>query len=479
MKFVPKHYQPRMFEWLISRMISALFASPGLGKTAVTLQWIDWLLSTGRSRGVLIIAPLRVCTITWPNQAAQWDHSSWMTVADMRTPEGIAHWEAGTADIYLINFEQLASRDVNTKCRTCKGSGCGGCKNEGIVKKHYPGFVEKFIKGRKKLPVDALVIDELSLAKSHSSKRINALRVYLKSFPHRTALTGSPVPNDYQDLFAQIRLLDGGERFGVSFTQYRNHYFEQADYMGYSYKLREGAKEKIDAKIADLALVMLSDDYLEVPTCATIDIEVGLSPAAKKAYKTLEKELLLELQKSEIVALNAATLSNKLLQVVGGAAYDADREVHVIHTHKIDALKALRKKHGKEPILVLTSFKHERERILKAIPGARMFDEKDMGKWQAGEIHTWVADFRSLSHGIDGIQKGGRIACWYSLPWSGEMYLQTNARVVRTGQSFETIIYRLICPGTIDDAVAEALREKTDTQSGLLRALKNLQKIAA
>jgi hypothetical protein len=107
-----------------------------------------------------------------------------------------------------------------------------------------------------------------------------------------------------------------------------------------------------------------------------------------------------------------------------------------------------------------------------------MFDERDLPQWQAGEIMTWVADPRSLSHGIDGLQKSCRIAVWMTLTYSNETYLQTNARLIRTGQAAETIIYRLICPNTIDDAVAEALRTKSDTQSGMLNAVHALQKLA-
>jgi hypothetical protein len=249
--------------------------------------------------------------------------------------------------------------------------------------------------------------------------------------------------------------------------------------MGYQFGLRPGAKEKIDAKLADLALTMLGDDWLDVPTCESIDVEVKLPPSAVAEYKKMEKELLIELEKSDVVALNAATLAGKLLQITGGAVYDEFRGVHHVHDAKIEALKKLRKQHGKEPMLVLCAFKHESARVLEAIPGSRMFDEKDMAAWQRGEIHTWVADARSLSHGIDGLQKSCRIAVWMTLTYSNETYLQTNARIVRTGQSYETLIYRIVVPGSIDDAVAAALRDKSDTQTGLLNALRALQQIAA
>lgn len=442
--FQPFPYQDAMIRWAEERPSFALFASPGLGKTAVTLKVLSERILGGQSRGALIVAPVRVCSVTWRNQAALWDHSAWMKVVLLRTPEGMKAWQDGSADIYLINPEML------------------------------PSLVPKMFKGRKTIPVDTLVIDEISTAKNPTSVRFKALRQYAHLFKERIGLTGSPVPNTYLDLFAQIRMLDDGTRLGRSFHHFRQTFFV-SDYMGYKWDIREGSKERIDSKLADLCLVMLGDDYLDVPTCATEDIEVALPAEAKAAYKKLEKELLIQLEKSDVVALSAATLVMKLLQITSGSVYGDERVVNHLHSAKIDALKKLRKKHGKEPMLILTAFKHEAARVLAEIPGARMFDEKDIPAWQRGEIHTWVSMPQSLSHGIDGLQVSGRIAVWMTLTYSSETYQQTNARLVRTGQSCNTLIYRMICKDTVDDAVCEALRVKGDTQSGMLNAIKALQ----
>lgn len=442
-EFKPFYYQPAMIDWCMKRKSSALFVSPGKGKTVCTLKVIDGLISAGLSRGVLIVAPLRVCSITWPMQIARWNHSSWMKIAQLRTKEGIQAWEDGSADVYIINSEMLLNK-------------------------------EEVLFKRKILPVNTIVIDELSLAKNPSSKRFKVLRKHLKKFEYRIGLTGTPVPNDYLDLYGQIKLLDDGQRLGKSFSAYKNEFFYQADFMGYSFKLRHGAKEQIDKLLSDLCLVIIGDDN-DLPASSVMDVPVVLPAEARKKYRELEKELLIEIKDKEIVALNAATLCGKLLQITGGAVYGEEKEIIHIHDAKIDALKKLRKQHGTEPILVLTAFKHESARILAAIDGAEMFDEKRLDAWQRGEIHTWVADPRSLSHGIDGLQQSGRIAVWYTLTYSNETYLQTNARLIRTGQSAETLIYRLVSTNTIDDAVAEALREKTNIQSGLMGALKALQ----
>jgi superfamily II DNA or RNA helicase len=447
--FRPFDDQIPMVEHLLANDRAALFVSPGKGKTVVTLTALDTLATCGQLRGALIVAPLRVCSITWPAQVARWSHTSWMRVANLRTAEGLQAWLDGTADIYLINSELLPNR--------------------------LPLMFPK----RKTFvcPVDTLVIDELSLAKNPQSKRFKALFKHLGTIPRRWGLTGTPIPNNYLDLWMQVRMLDDGKRLGKTFSSYKEEHFYPADYMGYAYKLVTGAKEQIDRRLSDLALVMVGDPN-DLPSSSFIDIPAALPPAARKQYKTLEKEMLAEIADGEITAPSAGVLVNKLLQLTSGAVYDEDRNVLPVHDVKLDALRGLLDKHKGEPVLILTAFKHESARILAAIPEARMFDELFLRDWQDGRIPVWVADPRSLSHGIDGLQKSCRIAIWCSLTYSHETYVQTNARLIRTGQTAETIIYRIICPGTIDDAVAEALRDKSDTQTGMLHAVRALQRMS-
>jgi SNF2 family DNA or RNA helicase len=444
--FQPFPYQIPMVEHLLANDRAALFVSPGKGKTVVTLTALDTLATCGQLRGALIVAPLRVCSITWPAQVARWAHTSWMRVANLRTAEGLEAWLDGSADIYLINSELL------------------------------PNCLPQMFPKRKTFscPVDTLVIDELSLAKNPQSKRFKVLYKHLDKIPRRWGLTGTPIPNNYLDLFMQVKMLDDGQRLGRTFSDYKSDWFYPADYMGYTYKLQHGAKEQIDRRLSDLALVMVGEAS-DLPASSVIDIPATMPADAAKQYRTLEKEMLAEIADGEITAPSAGVLVNKLLQMTSGAVYDADRNVLPVHEGKLDALRDLLAKHKGEPVLVLCAFKHESARILKALPQARMFDELYMPEWQAGEIPVWVADPRSLSHGIDGLQKSCRIAVWCSLTYSHETYVQTNARLVRTGQTSETRIYRIICPGTIDDAVVEALRDKSQTQSGMLHAVRALQ----
>lgn len=472
MKFTPYDYQQEGIDHLLSHDEAALWFEMGLGKTPITLTAISQLILEGASKGALVVGPFRVLVLAWMAQGDKWEDFRWLRFANLRTPEGVEAWENGSADIYLINAERLPSLERTVKGKT----------------RRTPGIVERLIKGRKEIPVDTVVFDELSLFKG-GGKRFKAIAPFLHDitaadgkvryrtpFKRRWGLTGTPAPNSYLDLFYQVKLLDGGKRLGRSITHYKTQFFD-SDYMGWSHTLKEGAKEKIDARLADLALVKLSDDHLDIPPCTVEDVEVTLPAKVTKQYRELEKEFLVELDNGEVEALSAAALTTKLLQITSGCVFDAERDIHALHDAKIKALAKIVKQHKGEPLLVFTSYTHERQRLMEAFPQAVKFHERDMAKWKRGEIPMWVADYRSISHGVDGCQVGGRIAVWTTPTWSNEGESQANARIARTGQTKPSIIYRILAKDTIDWAVAEAVKNKQEGQSGLMDAVQNLRRL--
>jgi SNF2 family DNA or RNA helicase len=456
-----------MRDWLLDRRKAALWCGMGLGKTASTLTALSERILGGANKGALVICPHRCGPTAWEAQIKRWEHLTWMKAYNLRTEEGQAAWVRGHGELFWINSERLPSiartRDGKTK--------------------RYPGFVEHFIKGKtKKLPVDCVIIDEVSLAKNPSSRRFNSLRSFLHDMPSRNyrtfvknqwQLTGTPHAGSYQNIFAQIRLLDP-TIFGTAFHPWRERYFE-SDYMGYKWELRKGAKEEIDAKLAEVALVMRSEDYLDLPPCTIEDIDVTLPAGAAKAYRTLEKDLLLELKEGDVTALTAAALSTKLLQATGGCLYTEDGATAVLHNAKIKALIKLLKSFKGEPTIVVAQYIHERKRLLEEIGGAVEFHERRIDDWMQGKIKVMIAQVDQMSHGIDGLQEGGRRIVWFSPIWSMEGYSQLIKRLHRPGQKEETFVYRLLAKDTIDWAVAAVLQEKEDGESGLFEALKILQ----
>ena len=428
---------------------AALFMGMGLGKTLTCLTAIAELMDSLSCKGALVVAPLRVANLTWPHEVARW--YPWMRVANLRTPEGWNDLLNKRAHIYVINYENLQN------------------------------LRERYLERTADYAFDTIIFDELTRCKNHGSKRINAIRPFLPRLARRWGLTGTPNPNSYLELFAQFRVLDDGARLGRAFTTFRDCYFS-GDYMGYNWTLRPGCDKQILERIADITCTLKSSDWLDIPDTITEDVECSLGDASTH-YKKLEKELLLQFSTGEVEAPTAAVLVNKLLQMTGGAVYDTERQVQHLHDSKLKALQGLVKK-LKEPVLIACNFRHEQDRIASGIHGCVRFDsattpkaqDELIRKWNTGAIPAMVADPRSIGHGLN-LQDGGRVTIWFSPTWSRELYDQFNARTARRGQEKPPLVFHLLCPGTVDDAVMETLRQRGKDQHAALDVLKNLQDI--
>ena len=444
-------YQRFCVDFMEQHPQCALFLDCGLGKTVITLTAIQRLMYEWFDvNRVLIIAPLRVARDTWLSELGKWAHLKGLTMQRIIGSEKDRLRALGErADIYVINRE-------NT---------------EWLVK-HYSG---------RKLPFDMLVLDELSSFKNYRSKRFLALKKVIQQFRRVVGLTGTPAPNSLEELWPQIFLLDKGARLGRTFHTYMDLYFTTPNsWLPYKHELKPGAEEAIYKKLSDICVSMKAADHLRMPERVENMIELTLSPREMKLYKQMERDMLLPYADGDILAINAATLAGKLLQLANGACYDEYHNVRVVHDKKLDALEDLIEAANGKPVLVLYSFQHDlariQERFGKYGPetpnGVRqLVTEQDMADWNAGKIPIAVTQPASTGHGLN-LQAGGSTLIWFGLTWSLELYEQANARLWRQGQRQTVVIHHLIIKGTMDEQVMRALHDKAAGQDALLDAVK-------
>jgi len=331
-----------------------------------------------------------------------------------------------------------------------------------------------------KFDYDMVVIDELSSFKNHQAKRFKSLMNVRPKVDRIVGLTGTPASNGLMDLWAQFKLLDMGKRLGKFITAYRNEYFVPDKRNGqiiYSYILREGAEERIYKAIGDITISMKAEDYLTMPDLINTTFFVHLNPQETKIYKDMKKKLLIELKDVEITAANAASLSGKLSQMASGAIYDNDKNIINLHDRKLDALEDIIEAANGNPILVAYWFKHDLDRIIDRLSRLKLnystlFKTEHIEKWNKGEYQIGLIHPASAGHGLN-LQFGGYNLVWFSIPWSLELYQQTNARLYRQGQKSNiVVIQHIVTKGTIDEKILTALSSKDKVQSALIDAVK-------
>ena len=442
MKYNPYDYQKYAIDFIVDNKVCALLIDMGMGKSSVTLSAIDILIKNNKVKKVLVIAPIRVAKTTWPDEIRKWDHLSNLTFSvAVGTEKERKDALRRKADIYIINRENV----------------------EWLVNKS--GFRFDF---------DMLVIDELSSFKSWSAKRFKSLLKVRPLVNRVVGLTGTPSSNGLMDLWAEYRILDLGQRLGRYITHYREEYFlpdKRNANVIFSWKLKPFAEDLIYERITDITISMKAIDYLKMPELIINEVKVDLDEQDKKVYKALKDDMLVDLKGAEIDAVNAAVLSNKLLQMSNGAIYDEDRNIVVVHDKKLDALEDLIEQANGKNVLVAYWFKHDLERIKSRFNCREILKDSDIRDWNNGLIQVGLIHPASAGHGLN-LQTGGSILIWFGLTWSLELYEQTNARLWRQGQKQNVVIHHIITKNTIDEDVMDALKRKEHTQNALIEAVK-------
>lgn len=449
-EFIPHKYQLTAINHVINVPKCGLFLDMGLGKTVSTLTAIKELkYNRFQVNKVLIIAPKKVAEGTWSKEKDKWNHTKDFRVSlVLGSQQKRIKALSVNADLYIINRENI------------------------------PWLVDYL---RNDWYFDTVVIDESSSFKNSRSKRFKALKMVLPKINRLIELTGTPSPNGVEDLWAQIYLLDQGTRLEKYITHFRAKYMEpnkRNRSQIFDYKIKDGVYDSIINKISDICISMKSEDYLELPDLSYNEIPVILNDKARRDYDKMERDFVLELEgaEDEITAVNAAALSNKLLQISNGAVYDSSGIYTEVHDAKIEAFLELVERLQGKSLLVFYNFQHDKDRIKRALEKSDLVVKElkttqDEDDWNAGKIDILLTHPASAAYGLN-LQEGGNHVCWFGLSWNLEHYQQANKRLHRQGQKEKVIIHHLVTQGTRDEDVMRALDNKAGVQEEIMQSLK-------
>jgi len=461
-------YQERALAFALEKECSYLALKMGLGKTAISLYWAKEVLTT--AKGILVVAPLRAITTTWPDEIAKWQPQ--LTYTILHGTKKDAAYEK-KSDLYIINFEGLPW----------------------LFKKLKQSF-----KLTKKVPMRAAIIDEGSMIKSPSTKRFKIIRKIKDIFPtYRMILSGTPSPNSLLDLWSQYFFLDDGRRLGKVFSHFRQEHFKTVDRDGFVWVINKGADKIIHKQVGDITFSLDEKEHIKLPKRIDNVISVNLTPKQRKEYENLQEMFFDNLPGVMNDPLGAITLAAKMRQYLQGAIYtgvrihknqflDKDGKVvknnpyTIVHKEKLNVLKSLVEEANGQGILCAIQFRFELDMIHSVYPKAPVIAggvkpaeaTKYIRDWNKGKVPLLLCHPASLSHSVN-LQTGSHIILWYGMPWSLEQYLQLNARLHRQGQTKNVIVHHLIVKNSTDERVVKALKYKHKNQREFLQYIIGLR----
>lgn len=421
-------------------------SDPGTGKTFVRIAGFSKRRAAGGGC-LLVLAPRSLLRSVWVNDFKKFAPHLTVSVADAANR---AEAFDAVADVYVTNVD--AAKWLATQ---------------------KPAFFKKF---------SELAVDESTAYKHHTSQRSKAVAKIAKYFDNICLMTGTPNSNSITDVWHQAYILDGGKRLGNSFYKFRDSVCtpHQVGRMAQAVKWtdKDGAEEAVFSLLSDIVIRHKFEDCVDIPPNHQYPLAYDLTPKQLKAYRELEDTQMLSLKGKQpaMLAINAAAVATKLLQVASGAVYDGMGSYQVIDTARYEMVLDLveQRKHS----LVFFLWKHQRDALIAeadkrgisfaVIDGNTSDRERDeiVQGYQAGVYKTLFAHPKSAAHGLTLTK--GTATIWSSPTYDLEIFKQGSKRQHRMGQTAKTETIVLIAKDTIEQKVYDMMLDKDARMTNLL-----------
>ena len=445
----PRPHQSLMIDYAWEHKRCNIWAHPGMGKTSSVLSLFDTLRLCGSNYfPALVVAPLPVARDVWLAESQKWTDFAGMRVVPIigTTPAARIAALMLKGDIYTINYENL------------------------VWLRGYLGD---------KWPFRIVIADESTKLrgyrlKGQGGKRATALGEVAHLTGRWINLTGTPSPKGLESLWGQQWFVDFGHRLGHSYTDFLKRWFIVDPYTR-EVVPRPNARAEIYHALADCAIALRAEDWLDVKAPHFFEKHVTLPPDARVHYKTMEKKFFADMPAGEVIAFTAMAKSGKLIQMAAGSVYNTETgEALPVHDAKIEALRSLYDELG-ENLLVVYHFKFDVTRIKKEFPEALVYaGKREEDLWNSGKCPMLLVHPKSAGHGLN-LQHGGRAVAFFTNTWDLELRLQVlerigPARQLQSGYDRAVLIYDLIADDTIDQNVLDRLEGRATEQEALMAA---------
>ena len=456
MKFSPRPYQRRALQFLLDHPRCNLWLDMGSGKTGVVLAAADILLDFGEVSKVLIVAPLRVALVTWPEEQQKWTDFRHLDMTVICGIPSERRAQLKTGRIHVINYELL------------------------------PWLFEVL---GPDWDYDMVVLDESDKVKAHDSIRFKGkakkpgqkghpgLRWARDHVKRWVNMGGTPAPNGEEDLWTQSYFLDPA-LLGKTWTAFHERFFHRHPYIPQKWIINDGAGAQIRSLLEPYSLTITPKDFLDLPPLVETVHSVPFDDAETRRYRKLQKDFFLRLDEGgEKLVAQAMNLSQALLQYTSGFLYREDGTHSIEHTYKLDALADLVEA-ARGPVIIVHHFQAERDMILDRLPQTVVLDKapETIERWNRGEIPVLLLHPASAGHGLS-LQHGGNQMIFFSVDWNLGNYLQVIERIgpMRQFQSQldrPCFVHYLIAPGSIDELVLQRLQTKAEVQDLIKQQMK-------
>jgi SNF2 family DNA or RNA helicase len=446
--------------------IAALFADMGTGKSYMLINNIAMLYDKGGINAALIVAPKGVYRNWTSTEIPKHMPDHILYRLAVWTPSPRKAEKASLDNMFAIT-EDLKILVMNI---------------EALSTKKGTSFAQRFLNAHTAM----MAIDESTTIKNHSALRSkNAVTVGVKA-KFRRILTGSPVTRSPMDLFQQCAFLSYGCLNQASFYGFQNRYAVVIErrLASHSFKQVVGYQrlDELSSKLNAFSFRIRKDECLDLPEKIYVKREVDLTDEQRRAYNQMRAMALVQFKEGMTTTVNALTQIMRLHQIVCGHIKLDDGTVKELPNLRIqEMLDTVEESEGK--VIIWATYRHDIETIrltLQKIYGMNSVasyygdttDDERQGvitRFQdpKSDLRFFVGNPRTGGYGITLTE--AKLVIYYSNSFDLEVRLQSEDRAHRIGQKNNVTYVDLLCPGTVDEKIVQALRDKIDIAGRVLR----------
>jgi SNF2 family DNA or RNA helicase len=327
--------------------------------------------------------------------------------------------------------------------------------------------------------IDLIIVDEVAAYRNANTKKWKILNEIVNHQKPRGCwgLTGTPTPRAPTDAFGQTKLVKP-ENYRGYFTQFKHDTMHQINQ--FRWVPKRGA-EQVVSQVLSPSIRFALEDCVTLPPTIRQHRSCDLSAAQKKHYKELMDEAVTEIEGSQITAVNAAVLINKIVQVACGVPYNSQSQaIEIDFGPRLNLLKEIIEESSEKVIVFvpLTGVLSALEAKLSKEWSVAVIDG-GVGKGKRNQIfsdfqrnkdpHVLLANAGTMAHGLN--LTAASTIVWYAPINSNDIYTQANARIVRPGQKNITNIVHMQATAT-EGKIYKALAEQTRLQDVVLDLVK-------
>lgn len=404
--FSPFDHQRTTADFLTLNPRCFVFNEAGTGKTSAAAWAADYLMTQGKVKRVLIVCPVSIMETAWRSDLFKTVMHRTVAIAQGSRAQRQAVI-AGNYEFVIINFDgvKVVTEEL---------------KNGGF---------------------DLVIVDEANAIKSVQTDRWKCLSELIKPGVRLWMMTGTPASQSPLDAYGLAKLVnpDAVPRF---FGAFRDRVMIKMSQ--YRWIPRQDA-QAIVHQVLQPAIRFTKAECLDLPDMLYSTREVPLTPQQAKYYDAIKKQMAVIAAGSEVTAVNAASMLNKLLQISQGAVYTDDRDVveFDVDNRVAELLDVIA--NTNEKVLVFVPYRHTlemlEERILKAGYTTATIHGGVVATKRAEIIKQFQTEDdprilimvpQATAHGIT-LTRANQVVWWGPVS-STEIYIQANARAHRAGQ---------------------------------------------